>query len=229
MAALASRRGTLIAGLAGVLWVVLALARAPLTGVLDQPSWTDDPSSIVDFYANSSFDAAFMAGMALATVAYLFFLVFMAKTAYVLGHSVGGSGWMGYLILGGAALDVALVYAYLAPFAAAVFWAGHGGLSADAYLSLHGLSFSILWMNMITASVWLVPLGVAIVRTGLFPTWLGWLILANAASLLVAFFLSYGVWALLSGLPYLWVLVAAIMMLRRPDRYSTAVDAHARV
>ncbi len=224
MEATGSRRGAQIAGVAGVLWVVLALARVPLTGVLGQPSWTDDPSVIVDFYTNSSFDAAFMAGIALATVAYVLFLVFIVKTADLLGDSDGGSRWVGYLIVGGAAMDTVLVYAYLAPFAAAVFWAGHGGLSADAYLTLHGLSFSFLWMEMITFTVWAIPLGVAIVRTGLFPKWLGWLIVANAAGLLVAFFLPYAVWAVLGGLPYLWILIAAIAMLRRPDRYSGATS-----
>lgn len=109
MAVTGSRRGTLTAGVAGVLWVVLALARAPLTGVLDQPSWTDDPSVIVDFYTNSSFDGAFMAGIALATVAYVLFLVFVAKAADLLGDSDRGSRWVGYLIIGGAAIDTALV------------------------------------------------------------------------------------------------------------------------
>lgn len=76
MAVTGSRRGTLIAGVAGVLWVVFALARVPLAGVLDQPSWTDDPSVIVEVYTNSNFDAAFMTGIALATVAFLLFLVY---------------------------------------------------------------------------------------------------------------------------------------------------------
>ncbi len=221
MPAMGSRRGTLIAGIAGVLWVVLAFVRVPLTGVLDQPSWTADPSVIVDFYTNSSFDTAFVVGIASATVAYVLFLVFIVKAADLLGESDGGSRWVGYLIVGGAAMDTALVYAYLAPFAAAVFWAGHGGLSADAYLTLHGLSFSFLWMEMITITVWAIPLGVAIVRTDLFPKWLGWLMVANALGLLVAFFLPYAVWVVLGGLPYLWILIAAITMLRRPDRYSS--------
>jgi len=128
MAVTGSRRGTLIAGVGGLLWVVLALARVPLTGVVDQPSWTDDPSVIVDFYMTSNFDAAFVAGIALVTVAYLLFLVFVAKAADLLGDSDRGSRWVGYLIMGGAVMDTALVYAYLAPFATAVFWAGHGGL-----------------------------------------------------------------------------------------------------
>lgn len=220
MKILGSRRGTLLAGVAGVLWVVFALARVPLTGVLDQPSWTDDRSAIVDFYANSKFDAGFIIGIALAAVAYILFLVFVAKVADLIGDSDGGSRWVGYLILGGAAMDTALVYAYLAPFGAAVFWAGHGGLSADTYLALHGLSFSFLWLELITITVWMAPLGVAVVRTGLFPRWLGWLMLANAGGTVASFFLPYSVWIVTGGLPYLWVLIAALLMLTRPARYS---------
>lgn len=221
----AGRRGTLIASVAGILWVVFALARVPLTGLLDQPSWTDDRSAIVEFYTNADFDAAFIAGIALATVAYVFFLVFAAKAAALFGDGARGSRWVGYLIMGGAAMDTALVYAYLAPFATAVFWAGQGGLSADAYLTLHGLSFGFLWIELITITVWLAPLGVAIVNTGLFPRWLGWLMLANAAGLVVGFFLPYAAWAVLGGLPYLWILIAAIGMLRRPDRYTEMAGA----
>jgi len=90
---------------------------------------------------------------------------------------------------------------------------------------LHGLSFGFLWIELIIITVWMVPLGVAIVRTRLFPKWLGWLMIANAVSLVVAFFLPYAVWAVLGGLPYLWILIAAITMLRRPDRYSETEEA----
>lgn len=214
------RTGILIAGWAGVLWPVLAFLRVPLTRVLDQPSWAADRSDIVAFYTGSTFDSGFVIGMALATVAYVLFLVFVARVADLVTER--HSRWVGYLILGGAAMDTALVYAYLAPFAAAVFWAGHGGLSADAYLVLHGLSFSFLWLEFITITLWMTPLGVAIVRTRLFPAWVGWAILINAAALLVSFFLSYEVWIITSGLPYLWILTAGILMIRRPDRFTRA-------
>ncbi len=222
MSVTGSRRGAVLAGVAGVLWPVLALARVPLTGLLDQPSWTDEPAAIVAFYSAADFDGAFVAGVALVTIAYVLFLVFVAKAADLLGDSDGGSRWLGYLIIGGAAMDTALVYAYLAPFAAAVFLGESGGLSADAFLTLHGLSFAVLWMEMIAITVWMTPLGAAIVRTDVFPGWLGWLMIVNAAGLLVAFFLPYEVWAVLGGLPYLWILVAAVAMLRRPDRFSAS-------
>lgn len=215
------RIGILIAGWAGVLWPVLAFARVPLTGVLEQPSWTDDPADIVSFYTNSSFDAAFVTGMAMVTVAYLLFLVFVARVADLLTDR--GSRWVGYLILGGAAMDTAMVYAYLAPFAAAVFWAGHGGLSPVTYLGLHGLSFSFLWLEFITITLWMAPLGFAMARTKLFPTWLSWVIVLNAAALLVSFFLPYEVWVVTGGLPYLWILVAGILMIRRSERYAALV------
>lgn len=228
MAVMGTRRGTLVAGIAGVLWPVLALARVPLTGVLDQPSWTDERADIVAFYDGADFDAGFVLGIWLVAVAYVLFLVFAAKLADLLADTDGGSRWVGYLIIGGAAMDTAMVYAYLAPFGAAVFWADHGGLSPDAYLVLHGLSFSFLWLEMVTITAWMGVLGSAIVVTRLFPAWLGWLILGNAALLLVSFFLPYAVWAVAGGLVYLWILVASILMLARVDRYAGSVDAVGR-
>lgn len=215
------RSGVLIAGWAGVLWPVLALFRVPLTRVLDQPSWTAPHADIVSFYAESSFDGAFVAGIGLATVAYLLFLVFVAKVADLVRERHRKSGWVSYLILGGAAMDTALVYAYLAPFAAAVFWADHGGLSDAGYLGLHGLSFSFLWIELLTITLWLTPLGLVILRTGLFPAWLGWAMVANAAALLASFFLPYEAWAVTGGLPYLWVFVAAVSLIRRSERYAS--------
>jgi hypothetical protein len=214
------RRATLVAGGAGVLWPVLALARVPLTRLLDQPSWDADRSSIVQFYSDSNFSGGFVGGMALVSVAYVLFVVFAAKVADLVGEADASWRWVGRLIVAGAALDTALVFAYLAPFGAAVFWAGHGGLTADSYLTLHGLSFSFLWLELLTMTLWMVPFGLAVVRTGLFPKWLGWLLLANAGGTVLSFFLPYSSWAVTGGLPYLWVFIAAGLMVIHPHRYS---------
>ena len=222
------RRGVLIAGWAGVLWPVLALIRVPLTRLLDQPSWSAPHADIVRFYTESSFDAAFMAGIGLVAVAYALFLVFVANVADLVRRAYRESRWVSYLILGGAALDTALVYAYLAPFAAAVFLAGHGGVSDDVYLGLHGLSFSFLWIEMITVTLWMTPLGLVILRKRLFPAWLGWAMLANVAALLVSFFLPYEAWTITGGLPYLWVFIAAVLLIRRSDHYASLAPASGR-
>ena len=215
------RREVLIAGWAGVLWPVLALIRVPFTRLLDQPSWTAPHADIVSFYTESSFDAAFMAGIGLTSVAYALFLVFVAKVADLVRRAHRESRWVSYLILGGAVLDTALVYAYLAPFAAAVFLAGHGGVSEDVYLGLHSLSFSFLWIELITITLWMTPLGFVILRKRLFPAWLGWAMLANVAALLVSFFLPYEAWTVTGGLPYIWIFIAAVLLIRLSDHYTS--------
>lgn len=222
-----SRTGVLIAAWAGLLWPVLAIARAPLTRILDQPSWTAEPSVIASYYTGSSFDAPFVIGMALATLAYVLFLVFVTKVAQILREEAG-SRWIGYLIVGGAAMETSLVVSYLAPFGAAVFWAGHGGLSEDVYLALHGLSLGFLWLDLIAITAWMTPLGVTMIRSRLFPAWLGWALVVNSAALLVSFFLPYDAWAVTGGLPYLWILIAAVLMLRKPDRYATSTSHRIR-
>lgn len=217
---LGTRQGTFIAAAAGVLWPVLALMRVPLTNEAAHPSWTDSPASIIDFYSNASFDAAFRVGLGAVTLAYVVLLVFVAKLADLFGSLDGRSRWVGYVIIGGAVLDVGLALGYLGSFATGVFWASHGGLSADGYLVLNGLSWSFLWLDMIALALWLTAVGVAIVRTGLFPRWLGWAILVNVAALLASFLLPVAVWLVSAALPYLWILVAGLLMLVRPERYS---------
>jgi hypothetical protein len=213
------RRDLAAASVAGILWPVLAIPRIFLTGELDEPSWTDSREAITDFYAGASFDGAFVVGMAMVTVAYLLLVVFLAKAAEVVDGGPDGPGWLGRLMVGGALLDVAVVVVYLATFATATFWASHGGLSEGGTLALHGLSYSVYWLDLLVAGLWIVPFGVAILRSGGLPRWLGWVLLANQVALVGTFFTSsVDVWNAVSGLPYLWVLVAATLLLGRAAR-----------
>jgi len=217
-----SSRGTvLIAGWAAILWAVLSLARVPLTGEAEMPLWTAPSADIVAFYEGQDFDAAFMMGIAMAAVGWSLLLIFLAKVSSILEERLR---WVGYLILGGGAIGIAGVVLYLSTVAVGVFWAANGGLSADSYVLLNGLTWSFVWVDLITGAIWLLPLGIVFVRTRLFPAWLGWIMAANSAAGFAAFFLPPEVSVITGGLPYLWILIAGVLMLVRADRYSTSQD-----
>ncbi|HXV70900.1 MAG TPA: hypothetical protein VEB69_05805 [Acidimicrobiia bacterium] len=219
-----TRTGTIIAGVAGLLHVILAVIAPALTGELTQPSWSEPSASILDFYQTTAFDTSFMAGVFLEGVAFVVVLVLIAKLSDLVGNAEGGSPWLGRLIFGGAVLDTALILAYLSTLGAAGFRTSHGGMNADGYLLLNDLRFAFIWVGLLALVLWLASLGFAMIRTALFPRWLGWAMLVNSATILIAFFLPVRAWDITTGLPILWVLVIAVLLLTRPDRYSGRVS-----
>ena len=209
----------LIAGWAAILWGVLSVARAGLTGEVDMPLWTAPPDDIVAFYNSQNFDTAFIIGIAMAAVGWSLLMVFLAKVSSLLGERLR---WVGYLILGAGAISIAGAVYYLSVVGAGVFWASNGGLGADGYLVLSGLTWSFLWVDQISVALLLLPLGVVTVRTRLFPPWLGWLMVANSVAAVAAFFLPPEASVVTGGLPYLWILIAGVLMLVRADRYAAS-------
>jgi hypothetical protein len=221
LAWLGSTAGTRVAAAAGVLWPTLAITRLFLTGELDRPDWTDGRSEIVGFYEAADFDAAFRLGIAFVGLAYLLLLVFLAKVVGVLRSRDERAGWLGTAIMAVATVGVVATVGYLASFATAVYWSAHGGLGDDAYLVLHGLSFASYWLALPVDVLLQLMLGGAILATAVFPRWLGAAMALTGLAELAAFFSVPDAWNATSGLPYLWILVAALIMLRRPERYST--------
>lgn len=212
-----TRWSVLIAGWAAILWGVLSVARVPLTGEADLPLWTAPPTDIVAFYEGQAYDTAFIVGVAMAAVGWSLLMVFLAKVSSILQ---GRLRWVGYLILGGGAISIIGAVYYLSLLGAGVFWSSNGGLGADGYLVLNGLTWSFLWVDQISSALWLLPLGIVTVRTHLFPTWLGWLMVANSVAGFAAFFLPPEVSLVTGVLPYLWILIAGVVMLVRSDRYA---------
>jgi hypothetical protein len=221
--------GAVVAGWAGVLHVALAIFPPFLmTREADQPSWTDAPATIVAFYKGASFDAGFMTGVLLEAASFVLLLVILAKVADLLGGVDGSSRWVGWLIVGALVLEMAFgIFGYLAPYVAAVFRADHGGLSDAGYLALHDLRFAFYWLDLVVLPFWMVPLGIAIIRVRIFPSWIGWAFIVNAVALVPTLYLSVDIWDPVSGLPSIWVLALAILMIVRPERYSSGVHGQA--
>lgn len=219
---LRASRGVRIAAVSGILWPVLAIVRVFLTGELDRPDWTGAQASIVDFYESSSFDVAFAGGIGLVALGYLLLLVFVSKVSALIETDERGAPWLGKSVLSLAILSVGFTMGFLVAFAAAVFWSSHGGLGVDGYLVLHGLSYASYGFSLVSDLLLGALFGGAIVVTRQFPRWLGWAMILTGVAEAVAWFLTPDIWNVASGLPYLWVLVAAVIMLARPEKYTSA-------
>ena len=214
-----TRSSVRLAGWSAVLWGVLSVTRFPLTGEADMPMWTDPTTDIVAFYSSRDFSVSFMVGIAMAAVGWSLLMVFLAKVTSLLE---GRLRWVGYLILGGGAIGITGAVYYLSVVGAGVFWASNGALAADSYLVLNGLTWSFLWVDQISGNLWLLALAIVIVRTALFPRWLGWVMVVNVAASFVAFFSPPEVSVVTGGLPYLWILIAGVFMLVRSSQYTAS-------
>lgn len=213
--------GVKIAGLAGVLWAVLSIARLPLTGEANLPARDATPEQIASFFQGLSFDGGFIVGIGLVSIGWVLLPVFIAFVAHLLGRIDPRMRWVGLVALAGAILEVGLTAFYLGAYSTGVFWASHVSPGADAYGILHGISGSLLWLDSLLVALWLVPLGTSIIVTRLFPRWLGWALVATTIGSIVAFFFVSEVLVnVFGGLPYLWVLIAGLLLLVRSDRYA---------
>ncbi|MDX1509813.1 MAG: hypothetical protein R3249_00555 [Nitriliruptorales bacterium] len=210
---------TRLAALCGLLWPILAVTRLPLTGEPDLPGWTETPEAIVAFYRDSSFDGQFVAGVGLVTLGYMLLLVFVSKLSVLIGEDRNGAPWLGRSVLAFAIVSVIASVGYLMAFATAVFWSSHGGLGDDGYLVLHGLSFAAYWAVLPADLMLGLTLGGAILLTRMFPRWLGWAMILTGVAEGVSWFASPDAWNATSGLPYVWFLIAAIIVLRKPEEY----------
>lgn len=219
---LRSTFGVRITAVCGMLWGVLAIVRLMLTGEIDRPDWTSSTASIVDFYEKAQFDSKLLAGVGLVALGYILVLVFFSKVASIVETYGNGAPWLGKSIVATAIVTVTFALGYLGTFLAAVFWSSHGGLGADGYLVLHGLSFAAYGLSLLSDLVLGVLLGGAFLVTRLFPSWLGWAVILTGLAEGVAWFLSPAVWDATSGLPYLWVFIAAAIMFRRAEKYTAA-------
>jgi hypothetical protein len=211
-----------LAGLAGILFAVLSLARVPLTGEIGLPFWGASTAEVVDFYQGLSFDASFMAGFGMVTVGWLLYLVFIAKFSTIVGNVDGGSPWVGRGIVGLAVINVGLIFPYLIAMSTGANLADAGGVGPDSLLILHGVVNGVLWFALLTDALLWAVIGATILISRAFPRWLAIAVVITAVLEIVAFFGPVEMWTVVGGLVYLWTLLLAIIMLIRADRYSTS-------
>ena len=218
-----TKRGTVIAAVAGILFAVLSLARVPITGEVGLPTWEASTGEVVEFYQSLTFDTAFLVGMGMVTIGWLLLLVFIAKFSSIVGQADGGSPWLGRLIVGLAVVNVALTFPYLIAISTGARLADTSGVGADSFLLLHSVVNGVIWFALLTDALLWATVGVAVLITGAFPKWLAAAFLGTAVFDVVAFFGPFELWNVVGALVYLWTLLLAVVMLIRADRSSIEI------
>jgi hypothetical protein len=209
------------APLTGVLAVVLWVIGVIVAESAEDPSDDASPAEYLAYFQDN--EGAIYIGtalLALGVVAYIWFLGCLRTT---LADAEGGRGRLGTVALVFGAAQGVLLTASSAPQVA-------GAIAAeDDEAEMSGEAAEALWWIgdgfFLMASLMLIGLflatAVVILRTRVFPVWLGWVSIVLAIGLLI---LPIG-WAIQIFLTPLWIVLVSILMYRRWARAEPVAAA----
>jgi hypothetical protein len=203
--------------LGGIVFVVLFVVGLALNNI---PSADDSAAKIANFYNDSGDRAQLIISSYVLWLGGLFFLWFVASLRARLLAVEGAPGRLSSIVFGGGILFVAMLMVAAACFASI---AGDITFGDENFVGLDGarfipeLGYPILFIaGMFAAIAMIDAVSVLIIRTGVFPRWIGWFGFFAAIALLFAGFFLPMIFLLL------WVVFVSVAMLR-PPRAAAAV------
>jgi hypothetical protein len=207
------KRSPLLRGLGslGIVYAGLFIAANVLFG--NQPKTGASARAVTSFY--HAHEASQTAGVFVVAVAAIVFVFFLSALQRTLGRTGEGRKWASIVTAGGAVYAGGLLLAGV--LTVAVLDAAHHGLSSSAQTL--NLLENDDWVPVVAGlSMVVAATGIAALRTGALPRWLGWAsiglgVLAVAGPLGGIAFLLAPVWTLVVGI-----------VLIRSARYETAVE-----
>jgi hypothetical protein len=195
------------APLAGVLFVVLVIVALTVGG--ESPSADDSVETVLDYFDGDR-DSALAASIILA-IATVPFLWFAGVLRSVLAAAEGPPARLANTAWGGAIL-IAVGIALLAGFTFAAADTVND-VPPETTQTLSVLQADLFFPVMIGAAVFLLASGLAIVRSGALPAWLGWAALVLGVAALT--FTPAAFFAIV--LMLVWIVVLGVaLFIRRP-------------
>jgi hypothetical protein len=197
--------------IAGIVFVVLFVVGLGLNNI---PSADDSAAKITSFYNDSGDRAQLIISSYVLWLAGLFFFWFIASLRARLLEFEGVPGRLTSIAFGGGLVFIAMLMVAAACFASI---AGDISFGDENFVGLDGarfipeLGYPILFIAGMFAAIAMIDVvSVLIVRTGVFPRWMGWFGFFTAVALLFAGFFFPMIFLLL------WVLFISVAMMRAP-------------
>jgi hypothetical protein len=181
--------------LSGIAAVAFIIASFAVSG--ETPDTDASVQEVVDFYTDN--DSELQAAGGLLALGALFFLFFSTNVAGVLRRAQGETGGSSALSFAGGVLFT--VGATI--FAGISFTLGDAvdDIDPSAVQTLHVLNNDMFFPIAVGTAAFLLGSGIAIVKTGVLPKWLGWvaIVLGIVAVTPLGFFAftALGVWVLI--------------------------------
>lgn len=186
-----------LAPLSGALAVVLIIVAFAVGG--ESPEANDPLAEVISYYTDNDTDVQVSA--ALLALGAFFFLIFSTTVAGLLRRAQGESGGSSALSFAGGIVFVV----GLTVFAGLSFTAGEviGDVDPTVVQTLNALSMDMFFTVAVGTGAFLLGTGVATLKTGVLPKWLGWaaVVIGVVAITPAGFFgfLALGVWTLIAS------------------------------
>lgn len=186
--------------LTGVLFIVLLIASFAIGG--EPPEASDDVGEIVDHYVDNK--DAIIGGSFVSVAAALSLIFFAGYLRKILSSAEDGGGMLPGIVLVGASI-IAVGAAIDATILVSLAEAAEDidPVAVQALQALWDNDFVPLALGAVT---FLLSAGIAVVRSGALPVWLGWVAIALA----VVGMTPVGFLGVIGGA--LWILVVSVML-----------------
>ncbi len=212
-AAVAWRRLGRVTGVAGVAAVVLILVPI-VVGTRQEPTFDAAAIEVLTYYRSPHTPATQFRSFAL-TIGLVTFVWFVVALTTLLRRAEGEAPWRSAIAMASGVLFVALVLS--GNDVAAAFRADDLDPQIARYAFDEG---QVAFANArVALGSFAVCCGWVIASTGFLPRWLGWLAVASGVGLALSriSWTSY-IWLLPYGMFWLWVIIVALLLLRRNFR-----------
>jgi hypothetical protein len=207
-----------VTGWAGLAGIVLIFVPIIAMSSLGEPAFVATREEVAAFFRNTAESAWADAAGTVALLGLVALTWFMVGLCLQLRRAEGEPPWRS---------TVALVFGAL--FAAYLFtdasWeaAGNRGADLDPGLAhfafdMGNIGFANAWVSMGSFAAFS---GWAVLKTGVFRRWLGWLMLASGVGLVLSRFVwTTNAWLVPYALFWIWVVVACVRLIRKPAAAS---------
>jgi hypothetical protein len=212
-AAVAWRRLGRVTGVAGLAGVILILAPV-VVGTRQEPTFDATAIEVLTYYRSPDTPGAAFRSFVF-TVGLITFVWFVVTLTTLLRRAEGEAPWRSTIAMASGVLLAALVLN--GNEVAAAFRANDldPQIARYAFDEAH-VAFANAWVAL---GSFAVCCGWVIASTGFLPRWLGWLAIASGVGLaLCRISWTGGIWLLPYGIFWLWVIIVAMLLLRRNFR-----------
>jgi hypothetical protein len=202
-------------GFAGLAFVALTVLWAIVFATADRPSYNSADDAVTEFWSDSGNRRLLLLADIAVGLAGVALLWFLGSFRVVLRRAEGEPARLATIAFVGGVVLATLLFvknAIEGGIALALEFEQGFTLDPDVFRALNAVFLGLLIHEGLAAAVLVGAASLLVLRTRVFPRWLGWAGLAVAVIALLSW--------LIPGLPLVlvlaWILAASIVMLRRP-------------
>jgi len=208
------RASTLLAGICGLLAVVLLVGSFPFTGETPKPGASSD--KVAEYVTRSN--AQTYTGIYLELFGIVLLIILAGRLWAILREAEGEKAWIATTGLGAALAALTVLLIGDATLMAAAFSAGRHGVDPGVVGAMYTTQWYADLVFGAVNSLFFASTAVLVLRRGALPSWLGWFALVVAVALVAT--VPFGPGTTMEPphlLGFLWIVSMSIVLIARRD------------